>query len=206
MKRTIEEHAARFDQMASSYDANDRPIYSACANRVIEAARPAETDRVLDIGTGTGAIAIALAADAEEVVGRDISSGMLAKAKQKAAAGGIDNVGFDTGRFCDPQVEGDVDIVTSNYALHHLSDSKKHDAISNIASFQPKRFVLGDLMFFEAPETEEPDYDPAVDDPATVGTLVESITSVGFEITSVERMSDQAGVIVSAEPREGWSS
>ena len=206
MKRTIEQHAARFDDMATGYDDGDRPIYAACASRVIEAASPTESDRVLDLGTGTGAIAITLATDAIEVIGRDISVEMLAKAKEKAVDQGIKNVEFGIGRFREPQYAGDVDIVTSNYALHHLDDAAKRDAITRIATFEPKRFVLGDLVFFDIPDHTDLDYDPAVDDPASVGMLTESLTDAGFEISKVERMSDQAGVIVAREPREGWDA
>ena len=65
MKKTIEEHAARFDDQSESYDeSQDSPEYRACASLVVEHAAPDADDTVLDLGTGTGAIALALAGGA----------------------------------------------------------------------------------------------------------------------------------------------
>lgn len=194
MKRTLDEHASRFDGMAAEYDDMDRPVYRACRELVIEAAAPTPADVVLDLGTGTGAIALALARRARRVIGRDISEEMLAEATEKADAAGIENVEFGQGRFRDPGYDDGVDIVTSNYALHHLDDDAKREAIGVIAQYEPHRFVLGDVMLFEA--VDEPAYDPDVDDPATVGMLVDALTDCGFCIVDVEPVTTQAGVIV----------
>ena len=206
MKQTIDEHADRFDRWAKEYDDADRPIYEACRDRVIERADPKSTDIVLDLGMGTGAIALALAEAASTVIGRDISEEMMEQAREKMSSLNIHNVSIDTGRFRAPNYEGSVDIVTSNYALHHLDDESKRSAIDRIADYRPRRFVLGDLMFFAEPDPDEPGYDPEVDDPATVGLLTEAITEAGFTIVDVTRMSDHAGVIVAEEPVGGWET
>lgn len=195
MTPTIDEHAARFDRMATEYDDLERPVYAACRDLVIAAADPATGDVVLDLGAGTGAIALALAQRADRVIGRDISTDMLAEAEQKAATAGIQNVEFGEGRFRNPQYDGDVDVVTTNYAMHHLDDNEKREAIGMIARYAPTRFVLGDVMLFDEASPAEPAYDPSVDDPATVGTLVTALTDCGFAVTDVERVTDQAGVI-----------
>ena len=214
MKRPIEEHAERFSEAAGSYDdEQDSPEYLACADLVVEHAAPGPDDVVLDIGTGTGAIALALAPSASRVVGRDISAGMLEEARSKAADAGIENVEFGEGRFRDldydarvdtessetPQADARdtrVDIVTSNFAMHHLSDAEKREAIGVIADLDPRRFVLGDVMFFGTPDPDASFYDPAVDDPATVGTLVDALTDEGFVLVAVERVHEQVGVLV----------
>ncbi|QCC48137.1 class I SAM-dependent methyltransferase [Halobellus limi] len=197
MKKTIDEHAERFSEAASSYDdEQDSTEYLACADLVVEHAAPGPDDVVLDLGTGTGAIALALAPKAKRVIGRDISEGMLEEARSKAGEEGIDNVEFGEGRFREPNYDGPVDVVTSNFAMHHLSDAEKREAIAVIAGLNPRRFVLGDVMFFGAPDPEEPFYSPEVDDPATVGTLVDALTDEGFVLTAVERVHDQVGVLV----------
>jgi SAM-dependent methyltransferase len=197
MKKTIEEHAARFDDHAADYDEDqDSPEYRACASLVVEHAAPDPDDAVLDLGTGTGAIALALAADAERVVGRDISPGMLEQAEAKAAEAGIENVAFSEGSFREPGVDEPVDIVVSNFAMHHLSDDEKREAIETIASLGPRRFVLGDVMLFGEPNPDEPFYSPEVDDPATVGMLADALTDAGFSLTAVERVHEQVGVLV----------
>lgn len=200
MKRSLEDHAARFDEIAGEYDdsQNDTDEYRACVSLVVDHAGPDSDDTVLDLGTGTGAIALALADDAGEVVGRDISEGMMEQAREKAAEQGIDNVEFGEGRFREPNVADDreVDVVVSNFAMHHLSDAEKREAIETIAELGPRKFVLGDVMFFGTPDPDEPFYSPEVDDPSTVGHLADALTDAGFALTAVERVHEQVGVLV----------
>ncbi|WP_049923418.1 class I SAM-dependent methyltransferase [Halopiger djelfimassiliensis] len=206
MKKSLEDHAARFDEIASEYDESSSDEYRACANLVIEHAAPNPDDVVLDLGTGTGAIALALAPDAERVVGRDISEGMMEEAQRKADAEGLENLEFGYGTFRDPSYDGDVDVVTSNFAMHHLSDAEKREAIAVIADLEPRAFVLGDVMFFGEPDPEEPFYSPEVDDPATVGVLADAFTDAGFSLTAVERVHDQVGVLVAERGPAGSAS
>lgn len=197
MKKSLDEHAQRFSDHATEYDdSQDSDEYRSCADLVVEHAAPNSDDVVLDIGTGTGAIALALAERAAFVVGRDISDGMLDEARRKADGRGVENVSFGDGRFREPTVDRDVTVVTSNFAMHHLGDDEKTDAIDVIAGFNPRKFVLGDVMFFGDPDPDVPFYGPDVDDPATVGVLADAFTDAGFALTAVERVHDQVGVLV----------
>ncbi|MCF2207625.1 MULTISPECIES: class I SAM-dependent methyltransferase [Halobacterium] len=200
MKKTLEEHAARFDDVAAAYDDDQTPEYNECVALVLEHADAGGADTVLDLGCGTGAIALGLAADAGRVVGRDISDGMLTQAREKATTRGVDNVAFDTGRFREPNYDGDADVVVSNFAMHHLSDAEKRSAIDTIAGLNPHRIVLGDVMLFGGPNPDDPFYSPAVDDPATVGVLADAFTDAGYAVTAVEMVHEQVGVLV-AETR-----
>jgi len=196
MKRSVEEHAGRFDEKAAEYDDGGSPEYEACRDLVVAHAAPGSDETVLDLGCGTGAITLALAADAERVIGRDVSEGMLEQARRKAEEAGIENVEFAEGSFRSPNVGDEVDVVTSNFAMHHVDDAAKREAIEVIAGLGARKLVLGDVMFFGHPDPEEPYYSPAVDDPATVGTLAEAFTDAGFALTAVERVHDQVGVLV----------
>jgi len=196
MKKTRDEHAARFDEVAAEYDEEKSAEYNECVALVLERASPDSDDTVLDLGCGTGAIALGLAEDAGRVVGRDISEGMLDQAREKAAEGGLENVGFGEGRFRDPNFDGDPDIVTSNFAMHHLSDEEKRDAVATTAALGPRKIVLGDVMFFGEPNPEDPFYSPEVDDPSTVGLLADAFTDEGYALTGVEMVHDQVGVLV----------
>ena len=205
MEVSLKELADRFSEIADQYDdihdSDEKPIYNACASLVIEHANPGPDDIVLDLGTGTGLIALALAEDAGHVVGRDISDGMIEQARSKAADRGLENVEFGYGEFRDPHYDGEVDIVVSDFALHHLSDEEKREAIEAIADLGARRFVLGDAMFFGSPDPEDPLFDHGVDG-ATVGMLVDILTDVGFVVTEVERVHDQVGVLVAERSNE----
>lgn len=198
MKKSVDEHAERFSEMASDYDeSQDGEEYAACASLVVERAAPEADETVLDLGTGTGAIALALAPQARRVLGRDVSEGMLAEARRKAESAGVENVDFGRGRFREPNVDGvRVDVVVSNFAMHHLADDEKRAAIRVIAGLEPRRFVLGDVMLFGHPDPEHALYDPEVDDPATVGVLVDALTDSGFVVREAEMVGDQFGVLV----------
>ena len=202
MTKTVDDHAARFDEKADEYDDSHSPEYRACADLVVEHAAVGPSDVVLDLGAGTGAIALALAPEADSVVGRDPSAGMLERAREKAADRDLETVSFGEGTFREPAVDGPVDVVVSNFAMHHLRDDAKREAITVIADLEPRRFVLGDLMFFGEPDPDEPFYSPEVDDPATVGTLAEAFTDAGFSLTAVERVHDQVGVLVGGRPTD----
>ena len=206
MDKRLEGLGDRFSQITHHYDdkhsGEEEPIYNRCASLVIDHADPRPDDVVLDLGTGTGLIALALAEDADGVVGRDISDGMIEQAQSKAAESGIENVEFGCGEFRDPRYDGEVDIVVSNFALHHLPDEKKREAIEVIADLGPRRFVLGDAMFFGSSDPEELLFGHGVD-AATVGMLVDVLTDDGYVVTAVERVHDQVGVIVAEQVNDG---
>jgi len=196
MKRTVEEHAERFSATAATYDESKTDEYHACADLVTEHAAPGGDDVVLDLGAGTGAIGLSLAPTAGRVVLRDVSTGMLDQARAKVAERGLDNVDVAAGRFREPEYDGPADVVVSNFALHHLSDAEKRETFEVVADYEPERVVLGDVMFFGSPDPAAEFYSPEVDDPSTVGHLVDCLTDVGYAVTAVERVHDQVGVLV----------
>ncbi|MHB8772907.1 MAG: class I SAM-dependent methyltransferase [Syntrophales bacterium] len=110
--------------------------------------RVAGGDRVLDLCTGTGAVAVELArcvGNGGLVVGLDFSSGMLAKAKQKAAALNLVQVCFvraNAGQlpFKDFSFRG----VTCSHAFYELTGSERVTAVAEVARVLEKggRFCL----------------------------------------------------------------
>jgi ubiquinone/menaquinone biosynthesis C-methylase UbiE len=202
MKRTIDETASRFDDQSTDYDETRPERTVATADRVVERAL-ADADgseTALDIGTGTGAVALGLAGAVGRVYAVDISDGMLDRARAKADERGVETVTFGHGTFRDPggdlDLPGAVDLVVSNFAMHHLDDGEKSDAVERIRDLLADggRFVLGDVVVFEAANRSVEYYDPEVDDPATVEYLVDTLESHGFAVET-EQVGPMAGVV-----------
>ncbi|PSP80505.1 SAM-dependent methyltransferase [Halobacteriales archaeon QS_1_68_20] len=208
MTTSPEDHGARFDEKADEYDDDHPPEYENCLSLVLDHARARleEGDVVLDLGAGTGAVALALATGDPRpgrAVGRDVSEGMLDRAREKATERGVENVEFGEGRFREPNYDDRVDLVVSNFAMHHLSDDEKREALREIADLGARTVVLGDVMLFGEADPSEPFYDPAVDDPATVGVLADAFTDAGFPLTAVAPVHDQVGVLVGERVPDG---
>lgn len=201
MKRDIEETAARFDDMSERYDEERSTATVDTAMRVVKRTldRVDGTEIAVDIGAGTGAVSLALAPAVAHVYALDISAGMLERAREKATENYIENVTFERGTFRAPRENLDIptpDVVVSNFAMHHLADGEKEAAITTIRELlgDRGRFVLGDVIIFEEEAVSADHYDPEVDDPATVETLVELFETNGFT-TEHERVGPMAGVV-----------
>ncbi len=202
MKRSIDETAERFDEQSEQYDETrpDRTVET--ARRVVERALTDAdgSETALDIGAGTGAVTLDVAGGVEHVYALDISDGMLDRARAKADRRGVENVTVGRGTFRTPGAAVDlpesVDLVVSNFAMHHLDDGEKADAVETIRGLLADggRFVLGDVIIFEAANRSVEYYSPEVDDPATVGYLVDIFESQGFTVET-EQTGPMAGVI-----------
>ncbi|KAJ3160256.1 camp-dependent protein kinase catalytic subunit [Geranomyces variabilis] len=84
-----------FDDRALTYDTND--FHPALAQILLSTASPTPGQSILDLATGTGLVAIAAAktiGPTGHVTAIDISSNMLAVAKEKAAGLGLTNIVF----------------------------------------------------------------------------------------------------------------
>jgi ubiquinone/menaquinone biosynthesis C-methylase UbiE len=101
------------------------------AQPLIELAKLKPGQKVLDVATGTGIVAIAAAeivGDEGYVVGVDISSGMLAQARQKIAALALKNIEFKNIDFIEADAEyldfqdNSFDIIFCSAAIVYLTD------------------------------------------------------------------------------------
>ncbi|MDA8379473.1 MAG: class I SAM-dependent methyltransferase [Actinomycetota bacterium] len=110
----------------------------------------APADEVADLGTGTGQLALPLARGAARVFAVDVSSKMLDLLQANAQSQGLANVAsvesaIETVTF----PSSSLDLVVSNYALHHLKDRDKKEVVARAATWlRPGgRIVIGDMMF-----------------------------------------------------------
>ena len=85
-----------FDTISKEYDGLNRVISFGIdvkwRKKVVNKVAATKPKRILDVATGTGELAINLAkTDAEEIIGLDISAGMLSVGKEKVAAKNLDD-------------------------------------------------------------------------------------------------------------------
>lgn len=104
----------------------------------------------VDLGAGSGQITIPLAEARGRVLAVDVSARLLERLGTKAAERGIANIQ----RLTHPIETLDlspasVDLVVSNYALHHLRDIDKERLLERCYTWlRPGgRVVIGDMMF-----------------------------------------------------------
>ncbi len=113
-----------YDKIARVYDpwsvtvVEDVPFYLAEVERF--------GGPVLELGVGTGRIAVPVAAAGFEVVGVDLSAGMLEVARETAALAGVE-LDLRHGDMRDPPVEGEFPLVTAPFRsfLHMETDADR---------------------------------------------------------------------------------
>ena len=114
---------------------------------------------VLDLGAGTGQFAIAVAPLCSRVVAVDVSPVMHEVLRAKVAASGQQNIECVTAGFLSYEHSGEpVDFAYSRYALHHLPDFWKAQALTRLARcMRPGAvFRLWDVVYnFQADEAYE---------------------------------------------------
>jgi len=113
-----------WDKTASQYDQiemKDKTTYLQILQRIKTQLK--STDVVLDFGCGTGLIANKIADDVQHIHAIDISSNMIAIAKQKATERNISNINYAHATIFDERVKKDsFDVILACHVLHLLED------------------------------------------------------------------------------------
>ena len=124
-----------FNAVADVYDDPVLRFFPACARHVADLLDLRGDERVLDLATGTGHVALEIAARLPRgrVAGVDFSAGMLAQARQKAAARGVANVEFAEMDMQDLRFDaGHFDAAVCAFGIFFVEDMET--TLAHIAS------------------------------------------------------------------------
>ena len=124
-----------FNVVADAYDHPVLRFFPACARHVADLLDLRGDERVLDVATGTGHVALEIAARLPRgrVAGVDFSAGMLAQARQKAAARGVANVEFAEMDMQDLRFDaGQFDAAVCAFGIFFVEDMET--TLAHIAS------------------------------------------------------------------------
>lgn len=132
------------------HHAQHNPGLVRVVEEVVRQAEARPTDRAVDLGSGSGQLALRLAPSVASVLAVDISPEMIDLLQQHVRDNQIENVrGIATPIEHLSLEPGSVDVIVSNYALHHLRDADKKTVVERAATWlRPGgRLVIGDMMF-----------------------------------------------------------
>jgi ubiquinone/menaquinone biosynthesis C-methylase UbiE len=136
-----------FDRFSKEYETENRYRYQWYRWTVDTIIRQVNKEMpiILDLGTGNGEIAIrvGLKFPHSNVIGIDVSSGMIDEAEKKVRKIGLRNVRFVVSSMKNLKIER-ADFVVSNLAFHHVKN--KLSVITAVCKILPTkgRLIIGD--------------------------------------------------------------
>ncbi len=115
---------AMFDTVASGYDHPGSRWFDQTAQAIATAAALVDGEQALDVATGTGKVALALCGSAPgaQIVGVDLSEGMLSQARSKATAASVDNAQFVRSSFEGLAFGERFDVVTCSFGIFFVEE------------------------------------------------------------------------------------
>lgn len=125
---------------------------------VLRVAQARKEDVCVDLGAGTGFLTFAIAPDVASVLAVDISERMLDSLTEAAREKGLTNVATAVCDLAEFTLPADsVDLIVSNYTLHHLLDADKRALVAKCLTWlRPGgRIVIADMMFGRGASTRD---------------------------------------------------
>ena len=126
------------------------PAFARIRDAVITRAAITGDDDVVDLGAGTGFLSLAVADRARSVLAVDVAPAMLEELQASAERDNHANVSVQVADLCRLDLPaGSIDVIVSNYALHHLPHAEKRELLARARNWlRPGgRIVIADMMF-----------------------------------------------------------
>jgi malonyl-CoA O-methyltransferase len=149
---------ASYDEWSTTYDDDANVTKELDAHVTRETLGQLEAQRVLELGCGTGKNTAYLAKRFPHITAVDFSSGMLARARERVAAGNVTFVAADITAGW-PRDDASIDLATINLVLEHVADLRGvfHEAARVlrpgghlfVCELHPFRQYLGSQARFE---------------------------------------------------------
>ncbi|MDA8197206.1 MAG: methyltransferase domain-containing protein [Actinomycetota bacterium] len=147
-----------WSRRATSWDEMQNPGLQRVVDLLVERVGDRPECLAVDLGCGSGQLSIPLASHVSKVIALDIAPKMIDLLRDKLANLGISNIEAAVGSVQEYGVSnGSVDLLVSNYVLHHLSDKEKmafaHDAFRWLKP--GGELIFGDMMFGRGGTSED---------------------------------------------------
>jgi ubiquinone/menaquinone biosynthesis C-methylase UbiE len=143
---------------AETWDRHNDAGMTKVAAQAIEMAEVRPGMVCVDLGCGGGRLALALARLGATVIGVDVSSAMVERMEAQAKSEGLENVSGIVSPIERLTLPADsVDLVISNYALHHLLDPDKGKVVTAAFGWLKPGGTLinSDMMLGRGASTED---------------------------------------------------
>lgn len=150
---------SRFDRLETMWDrrpstwhehVTDSDAFITMRSELMAVAELKRTDVVVDLGAGTGFVCHAIAPLVDRVIAVDLSANMLAALEERSVQQGCTNIEVRAADLAEIDFPaGQVDVIISTYALHHLRDDDKRALIARSARWLAPggKIVIVDMMF-----------------------------------------------------------
>ncbi len=147
-----------WNRRAESWDIEGSAGLTKVVAALLDACNFSPETVAVDLGCGSGQVTIPLARRCVRVLAVDVSAPSIARLHTKALDAGIRNIQLITHPIEALDLPpASVDLIVSNYALHHLRDADKAELLRRSYQWLRPRgqLVIGDMMFGRGADPED---------------------------------------------------
>jgi 2-polyprenyl-3-methyl-5-hydroxy-6-metoxy-1,4-benzoquinol methylase len=133
----------------ASWDREGAQGLTSIVQAVLDRCRTSPETVAIDLGSGSGQVTLPLAPHCAQVLAIDVNGPAIAMLDRKAHTAGVENIQTMTQPIQGLELDsGSLDLVVTNYALHHLSNGDKREILAQAYDWlRPGgQLVIGDMM------------------------------------------------------------